>query len=114
MDWNTAVLTNLSAKDICADATGTRGEFQILATPNTIVTVTVFNHTNDGDGVEFVPAGQLSSSAGTTVIVPNNPVTINSGATGQIDLYLGGRLIFLTNVTPSTTFFKDFTIEYTE
>lgn len=114
MDFNTGTLTNIGAKDICTQTTGSVGMFEITATPNTIVTVTVGIHANDGDGIQFVPEGELTSSAGTTTVIPNNGVTIDSGATGQIDLVLGGRLVFLSDVTPSTTFLKDFQIEYVE
>ena len=114
MDHNTSALTNTSGM-ICGAASGSRGHYRVFATPNTTVRIVVRPHNDNGNGAVFNPVGEIQSdAAGPIAYIEHNTTNINSGASGIVEIYVGGTLTLLTKPPTSTTFNLDFEIDFSE
>jgi len=111
ISYLTGAVSNV-VNDICQSTKTSRGFYRIVAPKNTNIQVTVFTHTNDGNGIVFIPNGKIKSSELEVNITPSVMATVNSGPSGWVDILVGGRLDLLINLAPGTPYQPDFTISY--
>jgi hypothetical protein len=94
---------------ICAGASGAVGDvghFRITTTPSTVVNIVVYSKSDNGDGIVLNPSGKISTdSAADVTFFANNGINVNSGTSGEIDIYIGGQLTLTST--------KNFMAEYT-
>jgi len=114
MAHDTMVITNITAQNICVDGIGSSGSYRIFANPNKQVQIKINSHINSGNGIVYVPSGILESDVESKNIIPDINETIDSGASGIINITLGGRLTINTILTPSSTNSELFNIDFTE
>lgn len=92
----TAVIMGYQGTNICImQDDAHNGLYTITANPNKNIRVKVPPNQDNGDGLIFNPYVELNSDGETPQTIFNNPgfVSINSGATGVVNVYLGGDLI---------------------
>ena len=111
INYLTGTVTNI-VNDICQSTKTSRGFYRIVGPKNTNMQVTVFTHSNDGNGIMFTPNGKIKSSELEVNITPGVMATLNSGPSGWVDVIIGGRLDLLLNLAPGTPYQPDFTISY--
>lgn len=114
MAYNTQVITNLTSSNICINSTGTVGNYQIFANPNSQVQITIKTHVDNGNGIVYVPDGELVSDFESMLIIADTTETINSGASGIIDITIGGRLTINNLLSSSSGYSELFEIEFIE
>lgn len=114
MAYNTQVITNLTSPDICINSIGTIGTYQIFANPNKDVQIKIKTHTDTGNGIVYVPDGELVSDFESALIIADTTKTINSGASGIIDIAIGGRLTISSTLSSSSVYSELFEIEFIE
>jgi hypothetical protein len=72
---------------------GEAGEYIIVATSNTNVTINISIRTDEGDGLNFVPSGVYQVNGESDIsITATQDQTIFSGNTGVITIVMGGTL----------------------
>jgi len=114
MAYNTQVISNLTSSNICTSSTGTTGTYQIFANPNKQVQIQIKSHGDTGNGIIYVPNGELVSDFESALVIADTTKTINSGASGIIDITIGGRLTINSMLASSTPYSELFEIEFTE
>lgn len=114
MAYDTQVINNLTSSNICTNSTGTTGTYQIFANPNKQVQIKIKSHGDTGNGVIYVPNGELVSDFESALIIADTTKTINSGASGIIDITIGGRLTINAIIASSASYGELFEIEFTE
>jgi len=114
MAYNTQVISNLTSSNICTSSTGTSGTYQIFANPNKQVQIKLKSHGDTGNGIIYVPDGELVSDFESAIIIADTTKTINSGASGIIDISIGGRIIINSMLSSSSAYSELFDIEFTE
>jgi len=114
MAYDSQVISNLTTSNICTSSTGTTGTYQIFANPNTQVQIKLKSHGDNGNGVIYVPNGELISDFETALIIADTTKTINSGASGIINITIGGRLTISSTLASSTSYNELFEIEFIE
>jgi len=112
--YNTGVISNLTSSNICTDSTGTTGTYQIFANPNKQVQITIKTHADSGNGIIYVPDGELVSDFESAIIIADLTKTINSGASGIIDITIGGQITINSMLSSSSAYSELFDIEFTE
>lgn len=97
--------SDVSPAVMCGTAgNGDPGRYVIIATPNKQVSIKVLQRNNQGDGIMFIPQGQLISDTETLTITPGIAQEIDSGLSGVVNIHLGGRLFVLSQINPGTQF----------
>jgi len=114
MAYDTQVISNLTVQNICATSLGTTGGYRIFANPNKQVQIKINSHTDSGNGIIYVPDGQLSSDVENTLVIADTTETINSGTSGIIDITLGGRLTINSTLSSLTLYNELYDIEFNE
>lgn len=114
MAYNTGVISNLTSSSICTDSTGTTGIYQIFANPNKQVQITIKSHGDTGNGIIYVPDGELVSDFESAIIIADLTKTIDSGASGIIDITIGGQITINSMLSSSSAYSELFDIEFTE
>ena len=114
MAYDTKLITNTSASNICTSSAGQLGKYRIYANPNTQVQIKVKSHNDNGSGIIYIPNGELGSDAETLLIVADVNKTIDSGASGIIDIHLGGSMYLNNMLSSSTNYIESFDIDFTE
>jgi hypothetical protein len=115
MDHVTGQITDANPSIMCGDvnsgASGTSvaGEFIIVANPNKQVEIKINQLDNQGDGIIYIPRGELISDFETITITPNVKQSINSGSSGTIEIKVAGQLFITNEISPSKQF--ELTIE---
>lgn len=103
MPHDTGIFVN-DAANICTSTAGYPGHYRIMATPNTVVDVTVYTYVDPDNPLTFKPAGIVRSSVETKALLNDLTSSLNSGSSGRIDVYIGG-VVTLTDSVPSSTSF---------
>ena len=114
MAYDSQVISNLTASNICTSSTGTAGTYQIFSNPNTQVQIKLKSHGDNGNGIIYVPNGELVSDFETALIIADTTKTINSGASGIINITIGGRLTISSTLASSASYDELFEIEFIE
>jgi len=114
MAYNTQVITNLTTQNICTNSSGTAGGYRIFANPNKQVQIKLNSHGDNGNGIIYVPDGQLVSDVASALIIADTTQTINSGASGIIDITIGGRITINSVLASSSIYNELFTIDFVE
>ena len=114
MAYSTQVLTNLTPQNVCTSSTGTSGTYQIVANPNKQVQIQIKSHGDTGNGIIYVPDGELVSDFESAIIIADTTKTINSGASGIINITIGGRLTINSMLSSSSAYSELFEIEFVE
>jgi len=114
MAYNSQVISNLTSSSICTSSTGTIGIFQIFSNPNKQVKIKIKSHGDTGNGVIYVPYGEIVSDVESAIIIADTTKTINSGASGMIELTIGGQLTINSILSSSSVYSALFEIEFTE
>jgi len=114
MVYDTQVINNLTSSTICTNSTGTAGTYQIFANPNKQVQIKIKSHGDTGNGIIYVPNGELVSDFESALIIADTTKTINSGTSGIIDITIGGRLTINSMIASSASYGELFEIEFTE
>ena len=114
MAYDTQVITNLTPQKICSNSTGTVGKYQVFANPNKLVQIKIKSHHDTGNGIVYVPSGELDSDFQTTLFIADINHTINSGTSGIIDITIGGRLTINNMLSSSSVYSELFEIEFIE
>ncbi|MGS2720624.1 hypothetical protein [Paraglaciecola aestuariivivens] len=98
MHPETGELFAFSGEFICAISENSQiGIYTIIANPNKEIQVKFPPNLDDGTGTIFNPRVQMESDTERKYIVNNNNfVSIDSGASGVVNLYLGGELTIST------------------
>ena len=107
LNYDTGVRTS---SDICYESTvGVPGHIKVTTTANTDVNIQIFSRLEiNDDGIRFVPAGIIVDDLNVeTTIAVSFIHTIDSGASGEIDIYLGGTLYLTDNLASGTDFSID-------
>lgn len=95
--------SNISPAAMCgAGGNGTPGRYVIVANPNQTVSFTMSQRNNQGDGLMFIPEGQLISDTENHAFSAGVAQEINSGVSGVVNIHIGGRLFILTPMSPSS------------
>jgi hypothetical protein len=112
--YDTSVLTNTSGS-ICSGTTGSRGHYKVFAAANTTVRIVLSAHNNDGDGVIFNPVGVVfSDSTSPIAYLEQNTINIDSGASGIVEIFVGGTLRLVSKPSVSTSYNFTYEIDYSE
>ena len=114
MAYDTQVITNLTPHNICASNSGTSGGYRVFANPNKQVQITIKSHGDIGNGIIYVPDGQIVSDFESALIIADTTKTINSGTTGIIDITIGGRLTINSTLASSSNYNELFEVEFIE
>jgi len=114
MAYDTQVVTNLTPQNICVSNSGTTGGYRVFANPNKQVQITVKSHGDSGNGIIYVPDGQIVSDFESALIIADTTKTINSGTSGIIDITIGGRLTINSTLSASNSYTELFDIEFVE
>ena len=114
MAYDSQVISNLTTSNICTSSTGTTGTYQIFSNPNTQVQIKLKSHGDNGNGIIYVPNGELVSDFETALIIADTTKTINSGASGIINITIGGRLTISSTLASSASYDELFEIEFIE
>jgi hypothetical protein len=114
MAYDTQVITNITSQNICINSSGTTGGYRVFANPNKQVQIKLNSHGDSGNGIIYVPDGQLVSDIANALIIADTTKTINSGTSGIIDITIGGRLTINSMLSSSSAYNELFTIEFTE
>jgi len=98
MHPETAELFAYSGEFICSiSEEAQNGIYTIIANPNKEIQVRFTPNLDDGSGIMFNPRVQMESDTERKYIVNNiSFVSINSGDSGIVNLYLGGELTITT------------------
>lgn len=108
MDYDTAAVVDLPGSKTCMfSASGTVGKYRIFSNPNSTVSIRVNQKLNTGDGVRFVPKGRITTSDISFEISSNFNYQVNSGTSGVVDLFIGGRLYIESDLNPNTSYELD-------
>jgi hypothetical protein len=92
---STGAITSYVGQNICyLPDNSQNGRYTIMANPNKIIRVKVLPDQDTGDGVVFNPYIELIVEGVPGVVISNNVgyKSINTGATGIVELFLGGDL----------------------
>ena len=97
--------SNINPAMMCgASGKGTPGHYSIVAEPNRMVSIKIIQRDNQGDGLLFVPTGELISDVETLAITPGTDQEINSGVSGVVDIRVGGSLYVLSPLSPGVDY----------
>jgi hypothetical protein len=111
----TGQITDANPSIMCGNAnsgaSGTyrAGEFTIIANPNKQVEIKINQLDDQGDGIIYIPGGELISDFETVIIKPNVKQSINSGSSGTIEIKVAGQLFIANELFTSTEY--ELTIE---
>ncbi|MDX2367784.1 MAG: hypothetical protein QNK36_05190 [Colwellia sp.] len=103
---STGVLISYSGQFICVlPEDAHNGRYTVTANPNKTIRFKILPNLDTGDGVVFNPYVELISDGVPGKVISNNVgfVDINSGATGIVDLYVGGILTVTGSYSHSQT-----------
>jgi hypothetical protein len=115
MAYDTSILTNTAGNLCTSGNTGSKGHFKVFATPNTTVRIVVRPHNNSGNGVVFSPDGVIFSDSTTAIVFVENATTnIDSGASGIVEIYVGGVLTLVSKPYSATTYNFTNEIDFSE
>jgi len=115
MAYDTSILTNTAGNLCTTGNTGNRGHFRVFATPNTTVRIVVRPHNDSGDGVVFFPDGVIFSDSTAAIdFVESATTNIDSGASGIVEIYVGGVLTLVSKPNTSTTYNFTNEIDFSE
>ncbi|PCH94050.1 MAG: hypothetical protein COB83_12610 [Gammaproteobacteria bacterium] len=114
MAYDSQLISPLTPQNICTSTLGAAGSYRIFANPNKQVQIKIKSHADSGNGIVYVPDGQLVSDVANALIIADTTQTINSGVSGIIDITLGGRLTINNNLASSSTYSELFDIEFVE
>jgi hypothetical protein len=97
--------SNINPAMMCGTGgNATPGRYVIFADPNQQVSIKLLQRDNQGDGLMFIPEGELVSDTETHTITAGVAQEIDSGASGIVTINVGGRLFVLTSLSPSSNF----------
>jgi hypothetical protein len=115
MAYDTSILTNTAGNVCTTGLRGNRGHFKVFATPNTTVRIVVRPHNDSGDGVVFFPSGVIFSDSSAPIdFVESATTNIDSGASGIVEIYVGGVLTLVSKPNTSTTYNFTNEIDFSE
>jgi hypothetical protein len=103
---STGFLMSYSGPFICVLPEGSHnGRYTVTANPNKMIRFKILPNLNTGDGVVFDPYVELVSDGVPLQVISNDTayIDINSGATGIVDLYVGGVLTVTGSYSHSQT-----------
>jgi len=112
MDVESEVLIN-RMNEICLSSKGQAGFFKLYTDANTLTTFTVKTRLFEADGVQFRPFGIAKSNAVSRMMfIPDTPLSIDSGSSGTIEIYIGGVIDITDSVSPNNRIQISYDIEY--
>lgn len=115
---NIHVDTNVLSGGICAEGTGGTGDvghYRITADPGKTISILVSSKTDSGDGVIVTPSGKIKTdSAADVPFTADVTVNVNSGVSGEVNIYIAGTLTLTADKGFSTVYSVDFDIEFIE
>lgn len=107
LDHSTKVVTDVGGS-LCPFTTpplGEPGKYFIVADPFKQISIRIKNRPNTGDGLTYVPDGVYEVfGLADTAIISNQFQVIDSGATGVINIKLGGTLTSATSQSFNSVF----------
>lgn len=110
MSHENGSFSNINPAVMCgAGGNGTPGRYVIVANPNQQISIKLLQRDNQGDNLMFIPQGELISYTETHTISAGVAQVIDSGATGVVNIHVGGRLFVLSTISPSSNI--EFTYE---
>lgn len=117
-DCNIHVDTGILTGSLCAGgsgAIGNVGHYRITADPGKTITITIRSKSDTGDGVIVMPSGKIKTdSAADVIFSADSAVNIDSGVSGEIHIYIAGRLTFTSNKAFGTIYSVEHDIEFIE
>lgn len=103
MSHSNGSFSNINPAMMCGSGgTGTPGRYVIFAEPNQQVSIKLLQRDNQGDGLMFIPEGELVSDTETLPFTAGVAEEIDSGVSGIVTINVGGRLFVLTSISPSS------------
>lgn len=104
LDHITGDITDISTSNICFNAgRGVVGHYVIISEPNKLINIRVNQRDKDGDGLIFIPDGRVENDVESKLYAANQQVQINSGASGVVRIFIGGRLFSTTELAPNSS-----------
>jgi len=110
MDYNTGLFSS-DFNNTCPAKTGSPGQYIIATAKNTLVRITPYQFTYAGNLFTFTPTGEVTNGVETKILNANNTTVIDSGATGKIDMKIGGILNVTVPLTTSNSYIVDLEID---
>ena len=106
MDYATSNVTGLLGTQMCISSINTQAaHYRMFATPGTNVQIKVARRNpQNGDGLTFIPIGQLTSDVDDITIVPDQNHTVNAGTSGVIEIKFGGTINLAVEFTPNSSY----------
>ena len=114
MAYDTKLITNVIGSNICISEEGQLGKYRIYADPHTDITITVKSHNDNGNGIIYVPDGEVTNDIESKLIIADIGITINSETSGIIDINLGGRIRINGILSSNNNYSENFSIEFNE
>ncbi|NVK23972.1 MAG: hypothetical protein HWE10_03505 [Gammaproteobacteria bacterium] len=94
MDYETGALSPMAGSQLCIGGqTGTVAYYRLFGAKNKDYIIRVNERVPEGDSLRFEPIGKITSDAVDIDIVPGANHTVDSGASGIINIVFGGNLI---------------------
>ena len=110
MSFETGIFSS-DLSNTCPVLNGRPGEYRIVAPRNTLVRITPYTFTYAVNMFTFTAKGKVSNSTVTKFFTANNATIIDSGATGVIDMKIGGILNVMSPLTTSNSYPVDLEID---
>ncbi|MBU2917117.1 hypothetical protein KO505_03955 [Psychrosphaera sp. F3M07] len=106
MDWDTGNIVSIGVGSLCnSNPVGTPGHYRLTVNPNENYQIRVDRREEvANDGITYQPKGRFISDLEQVDLIYNQFVTINSGASGIIDIYLGGVLFVADRLNGSLSY----------
>ncbi len=80
----------------------TPGRYAIVANPNQQISITLLQRDDQGDGIMFIPQGEVISKTETHTLTAVVAQEIDSGTSRVINIHVGGRLFVLSSIAPGS------------
>ena len=110
MAFSTGIFTS-DFSNTCPTHNGLPGHYRVLAPKNTFMRITPYTFTYPGNLFTFKPTGEVSSDTETKTMIANNVTIIDSGASGILDIHVGGILNVTVPLNTSSSYLVDLEID---
>ncbi|SFC25764.1 hypothetical protein [Pseudoalteromonas denitrificans] len=96
----------------CSSYSGSNGKFKLTAEPFQIVEIEFKSKKSPDGQVIFQPEGVAKIELDEFAIYTNTPTKLKLGPSGVIDIVMGGKLIFINELSHGLNYSLDYDINY--
>lgn len=101
-----------TAQSNCSPYVSEKGEFRLIAKPYKIILLTFKSKKTNKGQIVFKPQGLAKTEMDEYQVLPDKPVKIKTGASGVVNIEMGGDLIILNRLNSGMEFNIDYEIDY--